>query len=89
MSVEQIEATIESMSASERRKFVLWFDQHRHELIGEAEDISPAVRAELELRLKEMDEHPEMLEPFAEEDLERMFKEFADARAQKTSARPG
>jgi hypothetical protein len=39
------------------------------------------------LRLKETDEHPELLEPFEEADVERMFKEFAHARAQKTSAR--
>jgi hypothetical protein len=89
MSVEQIEATIESMPVSERRKFVRWFDEHRHELIGEADEVSPAVRAELELRLKEMDEHPELLEPFEEADVERMFKEIADAHAQKTSARKG
>jgi hypothetical protein len=89
MSVEQIEAAIESMPVSERRKFVRWFDEHRHELIGEANDISPAVRTELELRLKEMDEHPELLEPFEEADVERMFKEIADAHAQKTSARKG
>jgi hypothetical protein len=87
MSVEQIEATIESMSASERLKFVRWFDAHRHELIGEAENVSPAVREELELRLKEMDEHPELLEPFGEEDLERMIQEAADAHAKKSSAR--
>jgi hypothetical protein len=89
MSVEQIEASIEAMPVSERRKFVRWFDQHRHELLPEADDISPAVRAELELRLKETDEHPELLEPFAEADVERMFKEITDAHSQKTSVRQG
>ena len=87
MSVEQIEATIESMPVSERRKFVRWFDNHRHELIGEADDISPAVRAELELRLKEMDEHPELLEPFEEADLERMIQTTVNAYAKKSPAR--
>lgn len=87
MSVEQIEATIESMSGSERRKFVRWFDEHRHELIGEADEISPAVRTELELRLKEMDEHPEMLAPFEEADLERMIQAAANAHAEKSPAR--
>ena len=89
MSVEQIEATLESLPVGERQKFARWFDEHRHELTGEPEDVSPEVRAELELRLKEIDEHPELLEPFGEEDVERMFKEFAHARAQKTSARKG
>lgn len=89
MSVEQIEATIRALPPAERARLVEWFDDHRHELVAEAENISPEVRAELELRLKEMDEHPELLEPFEEEDLERMFKEFAHARTQKASARKG
>lgn len=87
MSVEQIEASIAAMSVSERQEFARWFDAHRHELLPETDEVSPEVRAELELRLKEMDEHPEMLEPFEEADLDRMFKEFAHARTQKASAR--
>lgn len=89
MSVEQIEASIRALPPEERVRLAGWFDEHRHELAGTAADVSPAVRAELELRLKEMDEHPELLEPFEEADVERMFKEIADARAQKTSARQG
>ena len=87
MSVEQIEASIESMPVSERQKFVRWFDEHRHELIGAAENVSPAVRAELELRLKEMDEHPELLEPFEEADVERMIQDTINAYAKKSPAR--
>jgi len=86
MSVEQIEATIGSMPVSERRKFVLWLDEHRHELLPEIETDQ---QAEVLTRLAETDANPESLEPFAEADAERMFKEFADARAQKTSARQG
>jgi len=89
VSVEQTEATIEAMPVSGRRKFVRWFDEHRHELIGEADEVSPAGRAELELRLKAMDEHPGLPESFEETDAERMFKEIADAHAQKTPARKG
>lgn len=86
MSVEQIEADIRTLPPAERARLLEWFDEHRHELAGQADEVSPAARAELELRLKEMDEHPELLEPFAEADAERMFKEFADARSQETSA---
>ena len=89
MSVEQIEASIRALPPAERAQLVEWFDDHRHELVAEADNISPEVRAELELRLKEMDEHPELLEPFEEPDLERMFKEFAHARTQKASTRKG
>jgi hypothetical protein len=84
--VEQIEASIESMSASERRKFVNWFDTHRHELLPEIETVQ---QAEVLTRLAETDANPELLEPFEEADVERMFKEIADAHAQKTSARKG
>jgi hypothetical protein len=87
MSVEQLESAIKALPPEERRRFAGWFDDHRHELMGEAGDTGPAVRAELELRLKETDGHPELLEPFEEADLDRMFQEFADARSQKTSAR--
>lgn len=89
MSVEQIEASIRALPPRERTRLVQWLDNHRHELVLEADDVSPEVRAELELRLKEMDEHPELLEPFAEKDLDRMFEEFAHARTQKASARKG
>ena len=87
MSVEQIEATLEAMPVSERQKFARWFDEHRHELLAEADDTSPEVRAELELRLKEMDEHPELLEPFEEEDLDRMIQKAVNAHAKKSPAR--
>jgi hypothetical protein len=84
MSVEQIEATIESMSMSERQKLARWFDEHRHVLLPE---IETAQQAEVLTRLAETDAHPELLEPFAEADVERMFKEFADARLHKTSGK--
>ncbi|HEY5041991.1 MAG TPA: hypothetical protein VIK53_08305 [Verrucomicrobiae bacterium] len=86
MSVEQIEASIESMPVSERRKFVHWFDQHRHELLPE---IETAQQAEVLTRLAETDANLALLESFEEADVKRMFKEFADARTQKTSARQG
>ena len=89
MSVEQLESAIQALPPEERRRFAGWFDEHRHELMGETGDTSSEVRAELELRLKETGEHPELLEPFEEADVERMFKEFAHARAQKTSTRKG
>jgi len=87
MSVEQLESAIKALPPAERARLVEWFDGHRHELVAGADNISPEVRAELELRLKEMDEHPESLESFEEADLDRMFQEFADARSQKTSTR--
>ena len=89
MSVEQIEASIRALPPAERARLAEWFEIHRAELLRGADEISPDVRDELELRLKEINEHPEMLEPFEEEDLDRMFEEFANARAKKTPARKG
>jgi hypothetical protein len=83
MSVEQIEATIESMPVSERRKFVHWFDAHRHELLPE---IETAQQAEVLTRLAETDANPELLEPFEEADLERMIQDTVNAHAKKSSA---
>ena len=87
MSVEQLESAIKALPPEERRRFAGWFDDHRHELMGEAGDTSPAVRAELELRLKEIDEHPELLEPFEQADVERMIQDTVNAHAKKPSAR--
>jgi hypothetical protein len=87
MSVEQLECAIKALPPEERKQFVEWFDGHRHELVAGADDISPEVRAELELRLKETDEHPELLEPFEEADLERMIQNTVNAHAKKSSAR--
>jgi hypothetical protein len=87
MSVEQLESAIKALPPEERRRFAGWFDDHRHELMGETGDTSPEVRAELELRLKETDEHPELLEPFEEADVERMIQDTVNAHAKKSSAR--
>lgn len=87
MSVEQIEACLAAMPVSERLEFARWFDAHRHELLPKTDDVSPEVRTELELRLKEMDAHPELLEPFEEEDLERMIQNTVNAHAKKSSPR--
>lgn len=67
MSVEQIEATIESMSASERKKFARWFDAHRHELIGETDDfeLSEEQQAEILRRRDAFLADPSIAEPWA------------------------
>jgi hypothetical protein len=92
MSVEQIEATIESMSASERKKFVRWFDNHRHELIGESaaapDDLSEAQKAELLRRRREYDEHPERFVRMTKKSLDQMFNRVRkNVAARLSSAR--
>ncbi len=90
--MEQIKATIESMSASERKKIVRWFDEHRHELIGDAGaadgDLSEAQEAELLRRRREYDEHPERFVSMDKKSLDRMFARVRkNVAAQIPSAR--
>jgi hypothetical protein len=87
MSVEQIEASIRALPPGERARLVEWLEIHRAELVGNADEIGPDVRDELETRLKETQGRPEILEPFEEEDVERMIQEAADAHAKKSSTR--
>lgn len=87
MSVEQIEASIRELPPGELARLMQWFADYCHELRPDEAGVPPAVRAELELRLKEIDEHPEWLEPFEEQDVDQMFQEFSDARSQKPSTR--
>jgi hypothetical protein len=87
MSVEQIAASIRALPPAERARLVEWLEIHRAELVADTDETGPAVRDELELRLKEVDEHPEILQPFEPKDLEQMIQEAADAHAKKSSPR--
>jgi hypothetical protein len=84
--MEQLETTIQEMSASERKRFVHWFDAHRHELIPEMES---AQQREVLSRLAETELNPAALESFEEADLDRMIREAAHARTQKAPAGRG
>jgi hypothetical protein len=89
MSVEQIEATIESMPASERRKFVRWFDQHRGELLAADDfELSDAQKKEMLLRRREYDEHPERFVRMNKKSLNQMFNRIRkNVAARLSSAR--
>lgn len=83
MSVEQLERQIQQLAPEDRRKFAEWFDDHRHELLP----VPAAQEREVMARLREMEESPALLEPFELSDVDRLFKEFGNARAQKTPPR--
>ena len=87
MSVEQLEATLLKLPPAERAAFASWFDAHRHELVGATDDVSPAAQAELVLRLKEMDEHPEILEPLVRAQVDRYLAN-SDGATTKTPETP-
>ena len=38
MSIEQAEAAIRELTPEERRRLLLWLDEHRHELFGASDD---------------------------------------------------
>jgi hypothetical protein len=89
MSVEQIEQSVLQLSAEERRQFAQWFYEHEDELAEPQTDddkIHPEVRAELERRLKEIDEHPELLEPW-EGTTDRIRARLHDQHRQKNVIR--
>jgi hypothetical protein len=64
MSVEQIAESLLSLGLDERRRFFHWLYEHEGELLGEEEDIHPAAKAEILLRLTEVEENPELLQPW-------------------------
>jgi putative addiction module component (TIGR02574 family) len=90
MSVEQIEASIRALPPAERAQLVEWFDDHRYELAGEADDFELSVeqKAEILRRVAEADAHPELLEPWAGT-TERVRKRLHEIRAQKAAASRG
>jgi hypothetical protein len=85
MSVEQIESQVLALPIEERRKFTRWLDEHRDE-IEQPSALAAAQQQEIGLRLAEMEADPDLRIPFKQSDVEQMFREFADARAQKTSS---
>jgi hypothetical protein len=85
MSVEQIESQVLALPIEERRKFTRWLDENRDE-IEQPSALALAQQQEIGRRLAEMEADPAMRVPFAQADVEQMFREFADARAQKTSS---
>lgn len=74
MSVEQIEASIEAIPVSERRKFVRWFDAHRNELLAVDDfELNAAQKQEILHRRREYDEHPERFVRMNKKSLGQMF----------------
>ena len=85
MSVEQIESQVLALPIDERRKFTRWLDENRDE-IEQPSALAQAQQQEIGQRLAEMEADPALRVPFTPADAEQMFREFADARAQKTSS---
>jgi len=83
MSVEQLESAIKALPPEERERFAGWFDEHRHELVRR-QKVEEAQQREILNRLHEIENNPEILEPFEDKDLERLIH---DVTSKKTSSR--
>jgi hypothetical protein len=87
MSVEQLESQVLALPLAERRAFTRWLDEHRDQ-IEQPSELVRAQQSEVSQRLAEMESDPAHRVPFAETDVEQMFKEIMDERAAKTSSGP-
>jgi hypothetical protein len=84
VSVKEIESQVLALPLAQRRAFTRWLDEYRDE-IEQPSVLARSQEIEIRRRLGEMEADPALRIPFSEADAERMFQEFADARAQKTS----
>lgn len=75
MSIEQVEHAILALAPEERRELLKWFDEHRHELFGEASptELSEAQKSEMLRRRNEYSEHPERFIAMDDKTLDEMF----------------
>jgi hypothetical protein len=67
VSLEQIEARILELPPEERRRFAVWYEAHRKDLLPELEeeeDLADEQRAEILRRRDLALAHPELLEPW-------------------------
>ncbi len=50
MSVKQLESAVAALPPGERRRFIHWLDDHRHELVDEADDFALTAKQKAELQ---------------------------------------
>ena len=87
MSLEQLEQEILGLSAEERQRLALWFEENRREFIGDdSDDLSKEQEAEVVRRRDFALAHPELLEPW-DGTIERVRARLHEFRRQKVAAR--
>jgi len=87
MSVEQIESQVLALPEGERRRFLLWLDDHRHEILPHEDEVSDEVADEILRRSDELKANPGLAVPVTDEWFENLKRQLADACPAKTSAR--
>ena len=90
MSIEQVESAIRELAPEQRRRLLLWLDEHRHELFCDGDEVTEAQKAELLLRRQEYFDHPErFIRVASEEELDGFFKDIRrEVHARLSPARP-
>jgi len=89
MSLEQLESAILALSPEQRRQLVVWFEDHRNDLIGDGDlddELSEDQKAEILRRRDLALAHPELLEPW-DGTMERARKLLNEFHRQKAAGR--
>ena len=90
MSIEQVQSAIRELSPEERRRLLLWLDEHRYELFAGSDEVTEAQRAELLRRHREYFDHPDRFIRVAnEEQSDRFFEDIRrEVHARLSPPRP-
>ncbi len=86
MSLEQLESAILDLTAEERQRLALWFEENRRELLGDdPDDLSDEQKIEVLRRRDLAVANPELLDPW-DGTIERVRARLNEFRRQKASA---
>ena len=84
MSLEQLESSILSLAPEERKQFARWFEEHRHHLVENGDELTAEQQAEILRRREQALAHPELLEPW-DGTIDRVRQRLHELRRQKAT----
>jgi len=77
MSIEQVESAIREMPPEDRRRLLLWLDEHRYELFAGSDEVTEAQKTEVLRRRQEYFDQPEQFRRVTnEQELDRFFEDI-------------
>lgn len=82
MSLEQLESAILELTPDERQRLAVWFEENRHELVGDddSDELTNEQEADIVRRRDFALAHPELLEPW-DGTIERVRERLRSATA--------
>ena len=86
MSLEQLKSSILSLAPEERKQFACWFEEHRHDLVEDGDELTTEQQAEILRRREQALAHPELLEPW-DGTIDRVRQRLHELRRQKAASR--